>query len=278
MPKKRRGTPTMQSKTALKMGESITPTSIQFLSKLSEKAGLSPSELFERIAAGRIAIHSDSAEIKFVIAKKVDEKGEQAGSETDEVTAHLHPNAQLAKQDEQHVSPEKDESLQKPSEEQARLISELQQEIAQLQEQLQNRTQQQETVQSSLDSLQQQVQQQAQAIAEKEQEIAQLQEQLQNRTQQQETVQSSLDSLQQQVQQQAQAIAEKEQEIAQLQTRLESRVALQSSQQSNYEFLQQRSQEQAHEIASLRQQIAELRSLATIGEAHLNKWRNRTFS
>ena len=46
----------------------------------------------------------------------------------------------------------------------------------------------------------------------------------------------------------------------------------------SYEALQQRSQDQQEKIASLQQQIAQSRSLASIGEARLNKWRSRVFS
>lgn len=48
-------------------------------------------------------------------------------------------------------------------------------------------------------------------------------------------------------------------------------------QSESYQDLQQRSEEQEKAIASLQQQLSQLRSLATIGEARLNKWRNRTF-
>ena len=46
----------------------------------------------------------------------------------------------------------------------------------------------------------------------------------------------------------------------------------------SYQALQRLSQEQEEAIAALQEKIAELRSLATIGEARLNKWRRRTFS
>ncbi len=50
------------------------------------------------------------------------------------------------------------------------------------------------------------------------------------------------------------------------------------AQPGSYEELQQRSQAQQEKISSLKQQIAQSRSLATIGEARLNKWRGRIFS
>ena len=50
------------------------------------------------------------------------------------------------------------------------------------------------------------------------------------------------------------------------------------AQPGSYEYLQQRSQAQQEKISSLKQQIAQSRSLATIGEARLNKWRSRIFS
>lgn len=50
-----------------------------------------------------------------------------------------------------------------------------------------------------------------------------------------------------------------------------------TNQPESYAALQQQSEEQQKAIASLQQQIAELRSVAAIGEARLNKWRNRFF-
>jgi len=51
-----------------------------------------------------------------------------------------------------------------------------------------------------------------------------------------------------------------------------------SGQSESYQSLQQQVEEQEKAIATLQQQIAQLRSLATIGEARLNKWRSRNFS
>lgn len=45
-----------------------------------------------------------------------------------------------------------------------------------------------------------------------------------------------------------------------------------------FDALQRQVEEQDKAIAALHQQIAELRSIATIGEAQLNKWRSRSFS
>ena len=314
MPKKRRGAPNLHSKTAVKMGEPLTSKGLHFLSTLAEKAGLSPSELCEAMATGRIALYSDSAEIKLGIEAAADEAAK--GSALHGATTELQPNNQVAKQQDQSLSLEKDESWQKQLAEQAQLITGLQQQITQLQgqlesrvaeqasvqssydslqqqsqeqaqlltdkqqqiEQLQSRMSEQATLQSSYDSLQQQSQQQQQAIADKEQQIGQLQEQLQSRMSEQAALQSSYDSLQQQSQQQNQVIAEKEQQIGQLQSRLESQVVLQANQKSSYESVKQQSQEQATELATLRQQIAQLRSLAAVGEARLNKWQSRNAS
>ncbi len=46
----------------------------------------------------------------------------------------------------------------------------------------------------------------------------------------------------------------------------------------NYNILLRNSEEQAEAIASLQAQIADVRRFANIGEARLNKWRNRTFA
>lgn len=51
-----------------------------------------------------------------------------------------------------------------------------------------------------------------------------------------------------------------------------------SGQPESFDALQRQVEQQEKAIAALRQQIAELRSLATIGEAQVNKWRSRSFS
>lgn len=58
----------------------------------------------------------------------------------------------------------------------------------------------------------------------------------------------------------------------------QSQVTTHSGQPDSYDALQRRVEEQEKAIATLREQIAQLRSVASIGEAQLNKWRSRTFS
>lgn len=50
-----------------------------------------------------------------------------------------------------------------------------------------------------------------------------------------------------------------------------------STTQSGYRSLQQQVNEQTAQIASLQEQVAEARALASISEARLNRWRQRTF-
>ncbi|CBN55565.1 hypothetical protein OSCI_2110001 [Kamptonema sp. PCC 6506] len=47
---------------------------------------------------------------------------------------------------------------------------------------------------------------------------------------------------------------------------------------TTYQALQRQSQEQVNTIKTLQEQLAQLQTVAGIGEAKLNKWRNRTFS
>ena len=214
MPKKRRGAPNLHSKTPVKMGESLTPKGLHFLSTLAQQAGLSPSEFCEAMATGRITIYSDSAEIKLPI--KVDADEAAKGSELHGATTEVQPNNQLAKQKDQSVSSEQNASWQKQSEEQAHIITDLQQQIAQLQGQLESRVAEQASVQSRYESLQQQSQQQNQALAEKEQQIAQLRGQLESQVVIQRSQQSSYESVKQQSQEQATELATLRQQIAQL--------------------------------------------------------------
>ena len=214
MPKKRRGAPNLHSKTPVKMGESLTPKGLHFLSSLAQQAGLSPSELCEAMATGRLAIYSDSAEIKLAIKAAANEAAQ--GSDVHGVTTEVQPNNQVAQQKDQSLSSQKDESWQKQSEQQAQIITDLQQQITQLQGQLESRVAEQATVQSSYDSLQQQSQQQTQALAEKEQQMAQLQGRLESQVVLQTSQQSSYESLKQQAQEQATELATLRQQIAQL--------------------------------------------------------------
>ena len=172
MPKKRRGAPNLYPKTAVKMGESLTPKGLHFLSTLAEKAGLSPSELCEAMATGRIALYSDSAEIKLAINAAADEAAK--GSALHEATTELQPNNQGAEQKDQSLSSGKDESSQKQLEEQAHIIADLKQQITQLQGQLESQVVLQASQKSSNESLKQQFQEQATELATLRQQIAQL--------------------------------------------------------------------------------------------------------
>ncbi|HEY9741512.1 MAG TPA: hypothetical protein V6C90_13560 [Coleofasciculaceae cyanobacterium] len=214
-PKKRRGASTSHSKTEVQMGVSLTPKGIQFLNTLAQKAGLSASDLFEHLATGKIAIYSDSAEIKFALKTSADE-GAQADEEIHGVTAELQPNNQVAIREDQSVTPENNESLQQQAQEQTKLIADFQQQVAQLQEQLETRVAEQAAQQSSYETLQQQAQEQTKLITDFQQQVAQLQGQLQSRMTEQATQQSSYKSLQQQLQEQAHEVASLREQLAQL--------------------------------------------------------------
>lgn len=58
---------------------------------------------------------------------------------------------------------------------------------------------------------------------------------------------------------------------------LPNQITTTNQQPDTYQSLQRRVEEQTKMIASLQAKISELQCFATIGEARLNKWRNRTF-
>ena len=121
----------------------------------------------------------------------------------------------------------------------------------------------------SYEALQKQSQEQIAAIASLQVQLAQLQEQ-------QTVPQESYEALQKQSQEQIDAIASLQIQLAQLQ-HLQNEL-LDSVSRTSYEALHRQSQEQAETIKTLQEQITQMRTMAGIGEAKLNKWRNRTFS
>lgn len=75
-----------------------------------------------------------------------------------------------------------------------------------------------------------------------------------------------------------QSVSDLQQQIAVLRGEVDRQVMTQMQQQQRYEVLHRQSQEQAHLIAELRELVMQEQRYSAIGEAHLNKWRYRTFS
>lgn len=209
MPKKRRGSPNLYSKTAVKLGKSLTPKGIHFLSTLAQKAGLSHSELLEGMAKGQIAVSSDSAQIQFVIKTIADHAAQD--SEINVVKTKLQSNQQSVSS-----AKDDDESKAKQLAEQSHTIAEKQQQLDHLQEQLKSRLTEQTQLQSSYDTLQQQSQQQNQVIADKQQQITYLQVQLESQRNWQANQQSTYESMKQKFQEQTQELDTLRQQLAQL--------------------------------------------------------------
>ncbi|MGK7872832.1 MAG: ribbon-helix-helix protein, CopG family [Xenococcaceae cyanobacterium] len=261
MPRKRRRDSTKGSASKSKVGISLTPTALDTLSQMAQKTGLSRSQLIERIAEGSIAIASHSANTTITLETKQlaadqppAEKGEKFETKIDVVTGEQQTPAQLAAQISEAAVLETEESLKQQSEEQAKLISELENQLAEqassydsLQQQLSEKSHQISELEnqlaeqaSSYDSVQQQ-------LSEKSHQISELENQLAEQA-------SSYDSVQQQ-------LSEKSHQISALQQQLTEQQNQTAEQTSRYESVQQQLSEKSHQISELENQLAEQASL-----------------
>lgn len=242
MARKRSGVRASQSNTKVKIGLSLTPTSVQSLNDLAQQAKLSRSELVDRIARGRIAISGHSAEMAFILKtsqaakNQVSAQAASANVDIQVVSAEAQLPSQATEPEEQGVSLETHNCLQQESAKQAGVIRDLQQQTVELRDQLERQLAEETPPQTSLASWQQ----------------------------------KSLE--------QANTITDLNWQIAELRNQLKQQVTKQAAQQQSHEFLQHRVEQQVHIIADLHQQVHQLRCSATIGETYLNKWRHRLFS
>ena len=179
-----------------KLGISLTPTGINLLGQIAKEAGLSKSELLERVARGSIAIASDTANQTIA----VESANEQSSPEPQrpklkiELVAEEQPNNSTVPKDQKY------ESLQQEAQQQAEQIKELQNKL------------EQQLASTPPEDEEQLVQRQ---LEEKNTLIAQLKNQL---TEQQSTYNQQAEdyqSLQKQFTQQQQMLAEVQQQLEQ---------------------------------------------------------------
>lgn len=164
-------------------------------------------------------------------------------------------------------------ALQQTSTEQARAIDILQ-------GQLEQRKLDQSAQQDSYSILQQKANEQAQTIEQLHDKIAMLDQHMEQRLSEQ-IIQLKSDAVKSQIVSDTvtlDTLSSVQKQVAGLQTELNHQVMEQMTQQQRYEILRRQCEEQEQVIAELRNLVAQEQHYAAIGEAHLNKWRYRTFS
>ncbi|OCR00775.1 hypothetical protein BCD67_23870 [Oscillatoriales cyanobacterium USR001] len=311
MPKPKRNVVSTYSESKVKVGVSLTPTGANRLMAIAEKLGLSRSELLERIARSDLLRSENGVELSFTLQNNSAVIKDIAVLEDEQTIAEVHEGDPTTRSP--HLSVEGSnellesyEALQRQSQEQIAAIATLQVQLAQLQnsekpakdsvslesyEALQRQSQEQiATLQTQLTELQTLANQARDSVSlesyealqkQSQEQIAALQTELtewQNLiTQSEENVSlESYEALQRQSEQQIAAIANLQNQLTELQhlkNQITNSVSL-----TTYQELQKQLLEQANVIKTLQEQLAQSQTLARIGEAKLNKWRNHTFS
>ncbi len=186
--------------------------------------------------------------------------------------------------------------MQQESAARGETISNLNQQIATLQNQLDERVaaatsqaesyaalQQQSSAQGeTIAALQQQLEQQSAAAIAQQETYSNLQQQSAAQLEKIADLNQQIAVLKNQLQQQssaeAEAIATLHQQIADLQNKLNEQSHAHKALTENNELLKQELAKYAQRIIDLGQHVTEQNSVAAIGEAYLNKWRYRNFS
>jgi DNA repair exonuclease SbcCD ATPase subunit len=164
-------------------------------------------------------------------------------------------------------------ALQQTSAEQARAIETLQ-------GQLEQRNLEQSAQQDRYNILQQKAIEQTQTIEQLHDQIIRLDQSIEQRLSNQIT-QLKSDTIERQPVSDTvtiDALNRVQQQVAELQTEFNHQVTQQMTQQQRYEVLRQQYDEQEQVMTELRNLATQEQRYAAIGEAHLNKWRYRTFS
>jgi chromosome segregation ATPase len=160
-------------------------------------------------------------------------------------------------------------ALQQVSTEQAKAIE-------RLQTQLEQRKVEQTVQQDRYDILQQKAIEQMQTIEHLRERIAMLDQHMEPHLSDQ-RIQPRTEAAGYQNESETIVLSEVQQQIAGLQTEFNHQAMEQMTQQQRHAILQRQCDEQAQMIAELRDLVKQEQRYAAIGEAHLNKWRYRTF-
>jgi DNA repair exonuclease SbcCD ATPase subunit len=130
----------------VKLEMSLAPTSVQFLDTLVQKLGTSRSGLIEGIASGCITISSNVADTVVSVKTNIDNTGRRSSPDIDLVDMKQQRN-EVAESIDRNPSQEHQDSPQQSLAEPTQLVTALQQQVAKLQEQVENRTAEQLTQQ-----------------------------------------------------------------------------------------------------------------------------------
>ncbi|NEO92478.1 MAG: hypothetical protein F6K56_20460, partial [Moorea sp. SIO3G5] len=207
MAKKSRKTASQYSEGKSKVGISLTPTGIGLLTQMAQNTGLSRSELIERIARGNIAIACQEAKMTITLenppeAKETSPNNGATKSQTKiQVIEGEQPlQADVSEPGGSGVSQEDYQSLQQKAQQQANLIEDLQQKLAQQKSETAEQTQ-------SYQSLQQQAQEQGNLVKKLQKQLADQKSETAEQTQ-------SYQSLQQQAQEQGNLVKKLQKQLA----------------------------------------------------------------
>ncbi len=266
MARKRRKVSNKQSSGKSKVGITLTSTGVGLLNEMAQKAGLSKSQLVEQFARGYVALASTTAQKTITLESSETDTNQQTESKTIIEVVNSPEQGQEVRE---HISSEEYKTLQEEVEAKNTHILELEQ-------QLQEGKQNVEARHNQTNDLEKQLSEGKEELEAKISYIAELEKQLQERKEEIETKNNCIAELEQQLNQQK--AQNQDQQIAELEKRLFQQRTQATRQAKNYRELKKQINTKDRQITLLKSQMADLQRLAAIGEAQLNKWRDRHFN
>lgn len=265
MARKRRKVANKQSSGKSKVGITLTSTGVDLLNEMAQKAGLSKSQLVEQFARGYLALASSTAQKTITLESLETDTNQNTESKTIIEVVNSPEQGQEVRE---NISSEEYKTLQEEVEAKNTHIFELEQ-------QLQEGKQRVETRHNHTTDLEKQLSEGKEELEAKSTHIAQLEQQLHERKEEVEAKNNRIAELEKQLnQKKAQNQA---QQIAELEKRLFQQRTQATRQAKNYRELKKQINTKDRQINLLKSQITDLQRLAAIGEAQLNKWRDRHF-
>ncbi|MGB3693510.1 MAG: hypothetical protein WA865_00240 [Spirulinaceae cyanobacterium] len=249
MARKRRKVSDKHSSGKSKVGITLTSTGVDLLNEMAEKVGLSKSQLVEQMAKGYIALASTTAQK--IITLEASEESKNQGAENKTIIGVVSSPEEVEEKTEevsQQIPLETYETLKKELQAKDTRITELEKQLTQRKEEATAKD-------NRITELEQQLTRRKEEVTAKDNRVNELEQQL----------------TQQQSQNQEERVAELEKRLFQQRTQA-------TSQAKNYREIKKQINTKDRQITLLKSQMADLQRLATIGEAQLNKWRDRSFN
>ena len=291
MARKRRKVSNKQSSGKSKVGITLTSTGVDLLNEMAQKAGLSKSQLVEQFARGYVALASTTAQKTITLESIELDSNQNADNKTIiEVVSSSEKVDQKLDQVNQGISLEEYETLKGNIQGQEAHIVELEQKLHQgkqeaeaqhnytieLEQKLSQGKQQLEEKNTYIAELKQQLSQGKQEAEVKDNLISELEQKLNQRKQEVEVRNNHITELKQKLAEQESQ--NQEIQIVELEKRLFQQRTQATRQAKNYRELKKQINTKDRQITLLKSQMADLQRLAAIGEAQLNKWRDRHFN